>query len=69
MHHLEGEDFVKEKYLSLEQSLEYLTISMMYNIYHDKAPLIRNLTLVNHNNATRNRTISFVVPHVKIYRV
>lgn len=64
--HLEYDDFVKVKYLSVEKRVDYLNICMMYKIYHGEAPsYMCNLARVTHNHATRNSTMSFIVPQVK----
>ena len=67
-HHLECGDFVKVKYLNVEKSVEYLTINMMYNMYHGEAlSYMCNIAQVDHNHETRNRNMCFVVPQVKTH--
>ena len=64
--HLGYDDFVKVKYLSVGKRVDYLTVCMMYKIYHGEAPsYMCNLACVNHSHVTRNSSMSFIVPQVK----
>ena len=64
-HHLVHSDFAKVKYLSVEKRVEYLTICMMYKIYHHDAPsYMCKIDQISHKHVTRNRSMSFVVPQV-----
>ena len=64
-HHLVCNDFVKLGFLDVAQRVDYLSVNLMFEIFHKTAPqYLCNVDLINHGHRTRNSSLSFVVPHV-----
>ena len=60
--------FCQSKVPECRKRVAYLTINIMYKIYHGEVPsYICSMACVHHNHATRNRNRTFVVPQVKTH--
>jgi len=66
--HLTYDDFKELRMLDVNRRVDYLTLSLMYNIFHGSAPTyLCNINTVSHEYNTRNTCMTFVLPHVKSY--
>ena len=66
--HLDSRSFEKVKWLDVCKRNDYLTLCLMYNIFHKTAPsYMCSFKRIDdfHNHATRYSEISFVIPQVK----
>ena len=65
-HHLVHSDFIRLKCLNVPSRVDYLTLNLMYKIFHKSAPkYMYNVEITSHRHNTRNSSMSFMVPHVK----
>ena len=64
--HIGFSDFSKLKLLDVGRRVDYLTLNLMYNIFHKLAPsYMCNVNLVSHRYNTRRSDCAFVIPKVK----
>ena len=65
-HHIGFSDFKKANYLDVKGRVDYLAVSVMYNVFNNAAPsYMCDMNRIRHLDNTHGSNASYIVPHVK----